>query len=624
MSDSSIINGNYSIVEESASCISSNFPRPTLESLVTSFIPKSLPKLPLLFDTQDPAIHQEILRMILQYLENHGYQSSFQVLNKEAQLQANQTQKANAEFEQLKSLILEGNWAEADKLCSKPVADRSHQRAFIFAYYKHQFLELIELRELQKAFTLLHKRIKPLESMKVCTTEEFRDLSYLLTTQSVHDVAAFKSWEGIYREREQLIIRLSHLSNLTYQNLCGNAPIPPHRLLTLLDQAVQFQVNKTNIESKTVHSTSNIMPISPPLSTLLQATSCKVFPYPIKISSLLQDFEPEITPSNVKNLLTGHSANVKAVQFVGTDGQLVVSGSSDATVRLWDLDQCTHSNNSDSGFEDSLAIQSISVLKGHEGRIWDLASSQSGKLIGSASADRTVKVWDISNLSQPRCITTLTGHRYDVYGVDFHPWNDNQLVSSGYDHLARLYDISRPDIPVKVLTGHQLGIPAIIFNPTGKILYTGSKDRTVKFWDSNSGLCTRTLSKHLGEITSLDCDATGVLLLTSAKDNAHRLWDTRMLGQPLQRYKGHLNTSRHFIRARLAGDRVISGSEDGHVYAWDRLSGQLMWTVSHVNSQSSVGPPGPVYDVAYHPNRGLISSSEDKTLILWTNSSPQN
>lgn len=621
MSESSNIYGNHSNGEENASGISSNFPRPTLESLVTSFTPKTLPKLPLLFDTQDPAIHQEILRMILQYLENHGYQSSFQVLNKEAQLQATQTQKKNAEFEQLKSLILEGNWAEADKLCSKPVADRSHQRAFIFAYYKHQFLELIELHESQKAFTLLHKRIKPLESMKVCTTEEFRDLSYLLTTESVHDVAAFKSWEGIYREREQLIIRLSHLSNLTYQNLSDDAPLPPHRLLTLLDQAVQFQVNKSNIASKTIPSTSNILPISPPPSTLSQAASCKVFPYPIKISSLLQDFEPEITPSIVKNLLTGHLANVKAVQFVGTDGQFVVSGSSDATIRLWDLDQGMYPTfNSES--DPSLAIHSLSVMKGHEGRIWDLASSQSGKLIGSASADRTVKVWDISQLSQPRCITTLTGHRYDVYGVDFHPWNDNQLVSSGYDHLARLYDLSRPDIPVKVLSGHQLGIPAVIFNPTGKILYTGSKDRTVKFWDSNSGLCTRTLSKHLREITSLDCDATGVLLLTSAKDNAHRLWDTRMLGQPLQRYKGHLNTSRHFIRARIVGDKVISGSEDGHVYAWDRLSGQLMWTVFHINSQSSVGPPGPVYDVAYHPNRGLISSSEDKTLILWSNSSP--
>jgi COMPASS component SWD3 len=49
----------------------------------------------------------------------------------------------------------------------------------------------------------------------------------------------------------------------------------------------------------------------------------------------------------------------------------------------------------------------------------------------------------------------------------------------------------------------------------------------VRFWDSVSGLCIRTLNAQLGEVTSVDMN--DVYLLTSSRDNAIRLWDVRMV-----------------------------------------------------------------------------------------------
>ena len=67
------------------------------------------------------------------------------------------------------------------------------------------------------------------------------------------------------------------------------------------------------------------------------------------------------------------------------------------------------------------------------------------------------------------------------------------------------------------------------------------------------------------------------MLLTASKDNSNRLWDMRM-GKPIQRFKGHQNTSKNFVRAVFGPSEkvILGGSEDGNVYMWDAESGLLL------------------------------------------------
>lgn len=57
---------------------------------------------------------------------------------------------------------------------------------------------------LSQAFTLLNKRLKPLEHFQPTPTE-FKDLCYLLSAKSVHDAPSFKNWEGVASARERLV-----------------------------------------------------------------------------------------------------------------------------------------------------------------------------------------------------------------------------------------------------------------------------------------------------------------------------------------------------------------------------------------------------------------------------------
>lgn len=94
--------------------------------------------------------------------------------------------------------LQDGDWPEVDRICTKPIV--KNQKAFLYSVYKQQYLEYIEHHEIQKAFTHLQKRLKPLETLQT-TPNEFRDLCYLLTAKSLHETPSFKNWEGISASR---------------------------------------------------------------------------------------------------------------------------------------------------------------------------------------------------------------------------------------------------------------------------------------------------------------------------------------------------------------------------------------------------------------------------------------
>ncbi|WFD04701.1 hypothetical protein MVES1_000024 [Malassezia vespertilionis] len=490
---------------------------------------------------------EDMVRIISQWLADEGFGATRLALLEEAGVKLRELDDTMAEHRKLCNYLLEGNWTEVDKLCTKPFL-KDH-KALLYAVYKQQYLEHIEHREYQKAFTFLTKRLKPLEHYQPHAAE-FGDLCYLLSAQSVTDAPSFRSWEGIQPAREALIAEFSPIlqqdqlerdavttteSTFVHPPEIGSGDmdkryVPPHRLVSLLHQALAYQVEFARYQKRTV---------------------------PV-VSSLLQDYAGFVVPNRCRKSLYGHSQNVKCVRFVGDDGHHIVSGSGDWAVRVWDTA---------TGACDA-------VLEGHGSRIWDVDATHDGTHVASASGDSTIKIWNVESKLLQR---TLQGGYGDVYTCRFSP-DQTHLVSGGYDKLLRLYDIST-GTAVRMMPGHDLGISSTVFNPQGNLIVSGAKDTTIRLWDKLSGLSVHTLQGHLGEITSVDMSEDGMQLLTSSKDNSGRLWDMRML-RPLQRFKGNQNTSKNFIRASFLDPSLIaSGSEDGLVYLWEKESPNVLQTL---------------------------------------------
>eukprot|EP01087_Luapelamoeba_hula_P022214 TRINITY_DN7906_c0_g1_i1.p1 TRINITY_DN7906_c0_g1~~TRINITY_DN7906_c0_g1_i1.p1 ORF type:complete len:601 (+),score=60.46 TRINITY_DN7906_c0_g1_i1:221-1804(+) len=511
--------------------------------------------------------------MVIQYLHDCDYSASFLTLQDEANLKIFEQIHQRSHIKYMGIAILEGDWAEVDKLANKHTFSSS--KSFLYALYKQQYLELIEKQEYQKAFTLLNKKLKLLERYAT-NPAEFKDLCFLLTCKSVQDAPSFRNWDGAKGSSRELLLE-QFRSTLQFSNRRAEATkqVPPNRLLHLLRQAVAYQIEFSRYHPK----------VAP------------------KIHSLLEDYSPFVLPNSLRAVYNGHKDAVKCIDFVGVEGTLLASGASDNTVRVWS----THTPKESGEHVQSSVLE----LKGHSSRVWDVSSSFTGRLLASASGDATVKVWDLSRITGTTVPVpqTLKGHKGDVYTVKFHP-NENHVVTGGYDKTVRLFDV-RTGVQSRSFVGHSASVSCAIFNPHGNLVISGSKDNTIKYWDIASGLCIKTYSTHLGEVTSIASSQNGSLLLSASKDNSNRLWDVRT-ARPIRRFKGHQNTSKNFMRVAFGPNEalVLGGSEDGLIYVWDIETANILHKLG--------GHDGMVYSAKWHAQQSLIAScSDDKTVRLW-------
>eukprot|EP01135_Chromosphaera_perkinsii_P000114 Nk52_evm10s32 gene=Nk52_evmTU10s32 len=163
--------------------------------------------------------------------------------------------------------------------------------------------------------------------------------------------------------------------------------------------------------------------------------------------------------------LYGHSGAVFSTDF-SPDNQFILSGSEDATVRLWSTK--TWSN--------------LVCYKGHNYPVWDVDFSPFGFYFASASHDKTARFWSSEHIYPLRI---FAGHLSDVECVKFHP-NSNYVATGSSDKTCRLWDVQTGEC-VRIFTGHSKAVMSVAISPDGKYLASGSLDNTARLWDLGSG-----------------------------------------------------------------------------------------------------------------------------------------
>eukprot|EP00993_Chasmostoma_nieuportense_P000186 NODE_116_length_3099_cov_33.815612_g109_i0.p1 GENE.NODE_116_length_3099_cov_33.815612_g109_i0~~NODE_116_length_3099_cov_33.815612_g109_i0.p1 ORF type:complete len:583 (-),score=122.06 NODE_116_length_3099_cov_33.815612_g109_i0:145-1893(-) len=502
---------------------------------------------------------EETIRMVLQYLGDAGYTVSMKTLADEHNLKTKHSMYAKRHMSQMRNALLEGEWGLVDKMLAKQTFKT--QPLFQYAVLKQRYLELLDVGDNQKAFELISQRLKPLEAQQAFSTE-LKDLCYGLLS---NPQKGLKDWDRA-RARHKLVDDFQTL--LAEGGFAKEqSQLPANRLMHLLHQACAYQASLQRHSSHQRRS----------------------------ITSLLVDYEDDATPTSCQTVLQGHTTNVKCLAFVGADHSMLASGSSDNTVRVWDLTPHPHTQGA-----------AHITLTGHTSRVWEVACGPNTKL-ASASGDGTVKVWDYRDSAAP--LATYSGHQGDVYSVSYHP-SSNKLGSGGYDATARLWD-TQTGQEISKFT-HTAPLTCIVFNQYGNSIITAAKDGNIRFCDLAFGVETMTLQSPAGaEISHIELDPSGLLLLASYRDSCNRLWDLRSTLCLSQRFKGHRNTTKHFMKSCFGpkGDVICSASEDGGVHMWGKAGNSLAVLQGH---------QGPCFAVKWSPQQKLLAScGQDQTVRLW-------
>ncbi|XP_053135261.1 WD repeat and SOCS box-containing protein 2 [Hemicordylus capensis] len=214
-------------------------------------------------------------------------------------------------------------------------------------------------------------------------------------------------------------------------------------------------------------------------------------------------------------------------------------------------------------------------LSGHQDVVRDLsfAPSESRSILVSASRDKTLRVWDLSQNGKQ--LRVLSGHVQWVYCCCISP-DGHMLCSAAGEKSALLWSMDSYNL-LRKLEGHQNSVVSCEFSPDSALLATASYDTSVIIWDPYTGeqlraLCHVPLQSaldhgsdfHATSLRSVCFSPEGLYLATVADDRLLRIWALE-LGNPVAfaPVKNGLCCT-YFPH----GGIIATGTRDGHIQFW--------------------------------------------------------
>ena len=280
-----------------------------------------------------------------------------------------------------------------------------------------------------------------------------------------------------------------------------------------------------------------------------------------------------------------HEEAVRAVAFM-PGGRRVVSGSSDGTLRAWDV-------------ETGACLQTIA---GATLGAYAVAVSPDAKRIAAGCKDGVVREFQSSD---GKLLRELKGHRGYIRAVAYTP-DGARLLSSAGDGSARAWSDASTE-PVAIYAGHRGGVLALAVSLSGKRLLTGGRDGTVRLWDLETAELVRTMEGHRSWVEAVAFCGNDSVAVSAGADSRLVRWD--------------LDTGRITSETTQDGSiyALVCGPDGRGVYFGGESQGVAQWDLTSTGPILEMkGHDRPVRALALAPDgKTVVTASDDTTLLVW-------
>lgn len=243
-----------------------------------------------------------------------------------------------------------------------------------------------------------------------------------------------------------------------------------------------------------------------------------------------------------------------------------------------------------------------------------LAITSDGERVISGSNQNTVKVW---HLKRRELLATIECGYGSVYSLTVTP-DDRHVIVGSILGLIKIFDLNSGELLANI-SGHSVisdyeyahgnSILSLTVTPDGKQLITGSDDQTIKIWNFHTRRLLTTHKGHYGAVTSLAITPDGSRLISGSMDGTIKVWNLNYV-EPRGPSQWH-DCAVISVAINTENQEAVSVSKDGTVKVWNLHNGELLAT--HIHKQGET-----VMDLAITKDgKRILLALSDGTLERW-------
>jgi WD40 repeat protein len=212
--------------------------------------------------------------------------------------------------------------------------------------------------------------------------------------------------------------------------------------------------------------------------------------------------------------LKGHTSYVNTCAAPHTESTLIVSGSDDGTIKVWDSRRRGHVHSLESKYQ----VTAVSF-------------GMTDDTLFTGGIDNDIKMWDLRKLEVS---TRLTGHTDTVTGLRLSADGKN-LASNAMDNTVRVWD-AQPFVAGARLKAtlhgsqhnYEKNLIKVAWAPDNVHVAAGSADRNVYVWNSLTGRVMYCLPGHKGSVNDVDIHPKEPIVLSCSSDKRAFLGELRL------------------------------------------------------------------------------------------------
>jgi WD40 repeat protein len=317
-----------------------------------------------------------------------------------------------------------------------------------------------------------------------------------------------------------------------------------------------------------------------------------------------------------------HDAAVLQAAF-SPDSRELVTACDDGTARIWDVstefevarEKQLKASQRDAFLSPDMQRMKLAIARAtshgvrlslnreiarlqHDGKVTQATFSADGRMVLTASEDRTARIWEALTGRELARLEHGTGVESALFSPD-----SKRIVTASLGNAAQLWDVS---LSLGLGLSHDANIQQAVFSRDGRYVLTSSDDHTARVWEAETGRQVALLH-HDDAVRSAVFSADGLRIMTISGDRFATIWDAST-GREIGRLSHSINKVRQ-VAFWPDGRRVITAGEDLTARIWDIANQRELWRLTHggiVNS-AVVSPDGST----------VLTASVDRTARIW-------